>query len=333
MKATLMNYISVIWESIFDCYWTLYKTQIPNPKHCLDDSPEFRSKLSVLGWILYKIRPLMVRRRHRSPSPPVPYKHRNKYKDIVPMPYDPTHSRLYFSLISNSLQIVFPGYIKHIGNIFSDIVVTTNENTTITTYASDSNVTYDWFHNDNILYICTRDICVIPAFSNIRFDNDIKRSIYMQNAGGSSELSEAISMLYMKERFNAYNFVPEMEVQYYLESKICDYVMDIEKTRIGVSVTRAIAYPPNKAISSDFAFSLLHKKLIGIVVAKRTVADEDSFSSSIVHIWCKTQLDADVVMEEYAKIINDDIYNLYAGIYVICSVCESKFIYTNDANT
>lgn len=328
-----INCISAIWESIFDCYWTLYKTQIPDPKHCLDDGPEFRSKLTVLGWILYKIRPLMIRHKQRSHGPPVPYKHRNKYRDMAQIPYDPTHSRLYYSLVANSLQTIFPGYIRHIGNTSSDISVSHNDNITITTFISDDNVIHDWFYNDNILYICTRDECILPVFDQIRFGEQIRRSMHMQNAGGSSELSEAISMLYMRERFNACNFIPEMEVQYYLESKICDYVMDIEKTKIGVSVTRAIAYPPQKAISSEFAFSLLHKKLIGIVVAKQTVTDEHSFSSSIVHIWCKTSLDADVVMEEYAKIINNDIYNLYAGIYVICSVCASKFIYTNDANT
>jgi hypothetical protein len=331
MMTTFVNCLSIVWESIFDCYWTLYKTQIPNPKHCLDDGPEFRSKLTVLGWILYKIRSLMIRHRHRTRGSPVQYKHRNKCKDIAQVPYDPTHSRLYYSLVANSLRTVLPGYIIHIGNTSSDISVSCYDNTTITTFMSDNNVIHEWFDTDNILYICTRDTCILPTFNNIRFNDKIRKSMQTQNAGGSSEISEAISMLYMQERFHAHNFIPEMEVQYYRESKICDYVMNIEKTRIGVSVTRAMAYPPQKAISSEFAFSLLHKKLIGIIVAKRSVTNKHSFSSSIVHIWCKTSLDADVVMEEYNKIINNDIYNLYAGIYIICSVCASKFIYTNDA--
>lgn len=325
-----MNYAYMLWESIFDCYWTLYKTQIPNPRHCLDDGPEFVANLSFLGWILYKIRPFMIRPKRRRSSSPIPYRIRIRDKTREQLlPYDPTHSRLYYSLVANSLQSIFTGFVCHIGDTCSETKTIIDGNSIITYHVSDIDAIYDWLHSDNISYICTRDYCTFPQFDEIPFDDVIQRSLYIQNAGGSSELSEALSMYYMELRFNAYNFIPEMDVQYYLESKICDYIMNVGDNKIGVSVTRAVAYPPDSAISPMFASSLLHKKLIGIIVAKQTVVECQSFNASVIHVWCKSVGDADVVRHEYASIVAGDMYNLYGHVYIVCSVCPSKFIYTN----
>lgn len=327
---TIMRCLSVVWEGFYDCYWTIYKSQLPNPKHCLDDGPEFVSSLTFLGWLLYKIRPLMVRRRHRSNSPPVPYKQRTKEKrDTTNILYDPTTSRLYFSLVAWSLHKVVSGYLRHYSNQTSETITEVYDNIKIISYTNDKSIVQTWFNTDAVAYLLTLDTCELPCFDDIVLDAQIKRTLYLQNAGGSSEISESLSMHYMKLRFGATNFIPEKEVQYYYDSKICDYLMDVNQSTIGVSVTRAIAYPPNKTITPTFALSLLHKKLIGMVVARQYVSNVNKFDLSIVHIWCKSTEDAEVVIREYNDIVDKDVYNLYSGIQVICSVCSARFIYSN----
>ena len=110
------------------------------------------------------------------------------------------------------------------------------------------------------------------------------RSIQIENAGGSSNISEMISIEYYIRLFKATDFLLEMEVSYILDYKMVDYVCNIGKFRIGVSVTRAMGYPSPKDFTYEKALRLLHKKLYGLIVARNSVCKKHSFTRSILHV-------------------------------------------------
>lgn len=243
---------------------------------------------------------------------------------------DHTKTRLYYTLISDSLQTVFVKDVVHIGTAsINTSLKIYDDGTSISTFPEDTEYVQRWLLGERLSYIFTFDVCQFPIFECLKVPQNITRTLTTPNAGGSSEISEAISMYYMYLKFGAYSFIPEMEVKYCSQSCICDYVMEIGHHRVGVSVTRAIGYPTNKVISIERARYLLYKKLHGLIIAKRTVSTENQFDMSVIHLWCQSWLDAFVIRDAYVSIIDNDIYGLYGHIYVICTVCPNEFIYTN----
>lgn len=112
-------------------------------------------------------------------------------------------------------------------------------------------------------------------------------SMSLPNAGGNSEFSEALSIEIFKN-LGASNFVYEMEVKYFSAFKMVDYIMNFEGDRVGVSVTRAMIPKPCLKFDYNSARKLLHRKIYGLIVAKRSVMPDHSFSKSIMHVWAQT---------------------------------------------
>eukprot|EP01018_Ginkgo_biloba_P011303 Gb_31383 [translate_table: standard] len=133
------------------------------------------------------------------------------------------------------------------------------------------------------------------------------------NAGGTSTISESLSVEYFVRRFQAKDIVTEMEVEYCsLNWKKVDYICTLYGQRVGVSVTRAMSYPDPDLFSPEMANRLLHKKLFGLVVAREGVADKHCFSQCILHVWCETEKTARLLEAEYAEVsqeleITDDV--------------------------
>lgn len=342
---TIVYPISWILERLYDAYWITYKSQIPKQYRCTDTGPEFEASLTLLGKILYKFQPWMVRCRkrkivHQVVRPVKITKITDKYKFL-----DPTRSRQYFSLVHDNLLIVCVKELVHFGEIIGSVQHTKYpDGSFIEMKHADIAPINKWIENRKLTYFYTCDDCYFPTYSSIRFPENIGRTITLQNAGGSSELSEALSMYYMFLRFGAIDFIPEMEVDYMVKSNICDYIVTIANERIGVSVTRAIEYNTtkstedihgesvfNKNVTEMFVQSLLYKKMLGMVHAKRTVTDSNSFRTSIIHIWCTNLDDASTIKKIYEKIVDNDIYGLFDNTYILCSVCTSNFIYTNES--
>jgi hypothetical protein len=316
-------------EYICDFYWLIYKAQIPEKFGCMDDGPEYYAGLTILGKILYKIRPYMFRQRQK----------KSKGTQIVPISkqrkprhdyhFNPINTRLYYTLISDSLMRIS---IKndHIGNhdsgMFTEMY---RDGSAISSHYIDKKSVNSWMHGDIFTYLFTFDFCYFPGINQMGMPSEIKRTLDVRNAGGSSELSETLSMYYMYLKFKASNFIPEMEVDYQIQSHICDYLMNINETKIGVSVTRALCYPFGENIPYDFATSLLYKKLIGIITAKKSVSRSHQFDTSVIHVWCNSWITAQIIREAFTMIIKDDLYGLFENIYIVCSVCHANFIYTN----
>eukprot|EP00736_Rhodelphis_marinus_P000846 Rmarinus@m.4321 len=146
-----------------------------------------------------------------------------------------------------------------------------------------------------------------------------------ENAGGSSVVSEALSVEYLIRRYGASDFVGEMEVQYWNESwKKVDYVCTLRGQRTGVSVTRAMGYPDISEFSLDDARRLLRKKLHGLVVARDGVDDEWQYHRSILHIWCASRKAAALVLVAYEENDRALLRELMVEleVVVLCTVLE-----------
>jgi hypothetical protein len=157
------------------------------------------------------------------------------------------------------------------------------------------------------------------------------QSMSVQNAGGASELSEALSIHYFFRRFRVTKFMFEMDISYdFYGSSICDFLCDFGTYRVGVSVTRAMHfYDPSLFADAD-ADRLLTKKLWGLIVARNGVSDKHSFHKCCLHIWCQTQHIADTLVTAHQRLIDllpeDDPIR---EVVVILTVCDAPWIYTN----
>lgn len=230
------------------------------------------------------------------------------------------------------IKSVYPGfYLDHLigKNVIHSVVpITYIDGTIIVININDLFIGRKWFRVD-IDYLCTIDVCILPSFEKIHFSDTPLRSMHIENAGGASEISEALSMQYMENMFNATGFVPEKEVDYWIEYKMCDYIMRVNDQNIGVSVTRAVTYPFDNEFTYEHAMKLLDKKLFGLIVAQESVNTKHQFFKSILHIWCYSTTSAQNIKKAHDELRLKDISLTYDNIYVICSICHDKYIYTN----
>ena len=323
--------LSSIWRVIYDRYWVIYKSCVPDGCRCLDDGPDFVHRLSLMGKLLYLVRPFMIRRKKRqTQTEPILRKPKIPRPTPAELVYDPTGTRPYYVLIANSLQTVSLGDECHISSDHGESSQFMNDGTQIVASELDVQIYNEWLHMRRVAYLLTQETCCFSSPNKLCINQMIQEGLMLHNAGGSSVISEVISMYYMNIRFGATYFIPEMSVKYDLESKICDYIMTIDQIKVGVSVTRAVLYPFSRKINSIFATSLLRKKMFSLILAKRAVTDEHRFQRMIVHIWCQLQEDFEVLKNAYQTIVQQDIYRLYEGIGVICTLCSANFIYTNE---
>ncbi len=164
------------------------------------------------------------------------------------------------------------------------------------------------------------------------------QSMAVQNAGGASELSEALSIHYFFRRFRVTKFMFEMDISYdFYGSSICDFLCELkdprdptQSYRVGVSVTRAMHFCDPSRFNDADADRLLTKKLWGLIVARNGVSDKHSFQKCCLHIWCQTQHIADTLMTAHQRLLDilpeDDPIR---EVVVILTVCEAPWIYSN----
>lgn len=151
------------------------------------------------------------------------------------------------------------------------------------------------------------------SFLHFVLGQDATRVRTESNAGGTSTISESLSVEYFVRRFQAKDIVTEMEVEYRAYNwKKVDYICTLYGQRVGVSVTRAMSFPDPKDFSTQTAYRLLYKKLFGLVVARHGVSKRHSFCQCILHVWCETQETASIMQQEYDGVsqeldITDDV--------------------------
>lgn len=128
------------------------------------------------------------------------------------------------------------------------------------------------------------------------------------NAGGSSIYSEifAYEMLHRCEL--AILLKTELEIEYRIpDSKITDLLVEIDGSKVGVSVTRAVGWPRDAVWTTDQAVTLLEKKLQGIQDSSSAVASTDAWTKQILHIIAYADQHAEAIQTALDETITSDL--------------------------
>lgn len=165
----------------------------------------------------------------------------------------------------------------------------------------------------------------LRAIEKFEYSKDGRKVMEMPNAGGNSKISEALSVEYLATLYSGKDVKTEMEIEYWVEYKIIDFLMMIDRIRVGISVTRAMKYPDPNDFTEGDARKLLLKKLDGLIIARQCVNDNCTFDKSILHIWCQNIKIARIIKKVYKKMNG----SLKSGIIVICTVADFYSIYFN----
>ncbi len=104
------------------------------------------------------------------------------------------------------------------------------------------------------------------------------------NAGGSSLLSEVFAYEVLARCEMAMLLKTENEIVYDMQGKITDLLVEIDAYKIGVSVTRAVAFPRESEYPVSQAQSLLEGKLADIQESSENVAAVDAWEKQILHV-------------------------------------------------
>ena len=153
------------------------------------------------------------------------------------------------------------------------------------------------------------------------------QSLQLENAGGKSELSEALSITYFEQLWKAKDFIFEKQIQYWCDYKMIDFICTIPPYgRLGVSVTRAMSHPsPDRFTYSD-AEALLQKKLNGLIMARNAVSEHFTFYHSILHVFCQTEKIAGYIARAYENI---DLPEVHGTLVLLITICDDPLIYQN----
>ena len=146
------------------------------------------------------------------------------------------------------------------------------------------------------------------------------RSLTMDNAGGASVRSEALSIHVFEKLYDAKNVLCEMEVQYETHAwSMVDYLATIAGKRVGVSVFRAMVAPHAKRTSftMEDARRLCAKKLRGLVVARNSVSKEHRFFNCVCHCIAQSPHAARLMKRAFEEVMFDFESNLVAMITIV----------------
>ncbi len=154
-----------------------------------------------------------------------------------------------------------------------------------------------------------------------------KRLAETPNAGGSSGLSEVFAFEELARCETAELLKTETEIAYDQAGKITDLEVALDGHKIGVSVTRAVAFPFGDPYTSDEATALLTKKLGDIQLSTANVSAADRWDKQILAILAWDAQAADTVADAWAALDT----SLQADTIVIVTTTDGDdtFIYTN----
>jgi hypothetical protein len=123
------------------------------------------------------------------------------------------------------------------------------------------------------------------------------------NLGGSSIYSEVLSFEILHRCDLAELLKTETEIAYQDSGgKKTDLLVEIDGHRIGVSVTRAYAYPPDNPYTVAQAQALLDGKLSDILLSSANVAPVDAWDKQVLHVLAYSDQYAVSLAQAYALI-------------------------------
>jgi hypothetical protein len=147
------------------------------------------------------------------------------------------------------------------------------------------------------------------------------------NAGGSSELSEIFAYEELARCEMAALLKTETEIVYDTPGKITDLEVEIGTHKIGVSVTRAFAFPLGSPYPLSQAEMLITRKLQDIQLSTMNVSAADRWDKQILAVLAWDDQAADVVAQ--AWMMADAATKADTIVVVSVTAGEDRFIYTN----
>ncbi|KAH8548041.1 hypothetical protein BGW37DRAFT_507988 [Umbelopsis sp. PMI_123] len=228
---------------------------------------------------------------------------------------------------SNTNKVVV---VSHVKAMMSDYLTLRYRDMTIWTSAN----TIAGIHG-HLLYqletpaLFCHNVDMQREFNYVQLGNDARRMLHTPNAGGTSILSEVMSMELMQRLFGAKISKTEMELVYSTShTPITDYSCILPSVngqpakRIAVSVTRAMAY--QRKFKPADAKRLLTKKLRGVFYSNQTLANE-TIERQILHIWTPSGAAANIVRKLWYKMPRE----LLCNTVVLVSIVNSHWIFDN----
>lgn len=147
------------------------------------------------------------------------------------------------------------------------------------------------------------------------------------NAGGSSGLSEVFAYEELAHCEMATLLKTETEIVYDTAGKITDLEVSIAGHKIGVSVTRAVAFPFGTPYTLSAASTLITRKLQDIQASTLNVSAADKWEKQILAVLAWDQQAADIVAQAWNAA--DTATKADTLVVVTVTAGDDMFIYTN----
>lgn len=145
------------------------------------------------------------------------------------------------------------------------------------------------------------------------------------NAGGSSLLSEVFAFELLHRCELATLLKTETEIEYDAAGSITDLLVELDATKIGVSVTRAVAFPFDAPYTEEQAAELVTGKLADILESTANVSDGDRWAKQILVVVAFSPAHADAVEAALAAV--DPAIAADTVVWVLATNGADDFIY------
>jgi hypothetical protein len=147
------------------------------------------------------------------------------------------------------------------------------------------------------------------------------------NAGGSSLLSEVFAYEQLARCEMATLLKTETEIVYDQTGKITDLEVMLDGHKIGVSVTRAVAYPFGSPYTLTTATTLITRKLEDIKLSTANVSDQDQWDKQVLAILAWDDTAADTMAQAWTAL--DATVKADTIVLITTTDGADLFIYTN----
>ncbi len=147
------------------------------------------------------------------------------------------------------------------------------------------------------------------------------------NAGGSSGLSEVFAYEQLARCEQAALLKTETEIVYDQAGKITDLEVLVDGHKIGVSVTRAVAYPFGSPYTMDAATMLISRKLGDIQLSTANVSAQDRWDKQVLAILAWDDQAADTMAQAWAAV--DAAVKADTIVILTATDGQDLFIYSN----
>lgn len=148
----------------------------------------------------------------------------------------------------------------------------------------------------------TLDFSKESAFATTELSTEGQAMASKGNLGGSSLNSELTAFELLHRCDQAKLLKTEGEIVYATEGKKTDLLVEIDGTKVGVSVVRAMSYPEGAPYPADQALSVLTGKLEDIQKSSANVASEDAWAKQVLAVIAQTPDHAKAIVDAYGKV-------------------------------